>query len=100
MIRTNRGCQAGSGRGSERYCTFFGVPNEKRLGLHVSDDSGDSVLVYYEPRNNRGAPILRWLDDDHLSVDLGEGTWLAPQTGHLGRVTIRYSYSGAEPSLE
>ena len=35
-----------------------------------------------------------------LSVDLGEVTWLTPQINHLGRVTISYSYSGAEPSLE
>jgi hypothetical protein len=55
-----------------RYCDFIGFPNEKRFGLHLSDDSGDSVLVFYEPRNNRDAPILRGLDADHLNVDLGE----------------------------
>ncbi len=83
-----------------RYCTFFGVPNEKRLGLRLSDGSGDFLLVRYEPRNDRDAQVLRWIDDDHLSVDLGEVTWLTPQINHLGRVTISYSYSGAEPSLE
>jgi len=83
-----------------RWCAFTGLPNEKRLGLHLSDDLGDSVLVFYEPRNNRDAPVLQWADDDHLSVDLGEVTWLTPQINHLGRVTISYSYSGAEPSLE
>jgi hypothetical protein len=83
-----------------RYCTFFGVPNEKRLGLHLSDDSGNSVLVTYERRNNRDAPVLHWIDDDHLSVDLGEVTWLTPQIDHLGHVKISYTYSGAEPSLE
>jgi hypothetical protein len=83
-----------------RWCAFTGLPNEKRLGLHLSDDLGDSVLVFYEPRNNRDAPVLQWEDDDHLSVDLGEVTWLTPQINHLGRVTISYSYSGAEPSLE
>ncbi len=83
-----------------RWCAFTGLPNEKRLGLHLSDDLGDSVLVFYEPRNNRDAPVLHWLDDDHLSVDLGEVTWLTPQISQLGHVKISYSYSGAEPSLE
>jgi hypothetical protein len=83
-----------------RFCDLIGLPNEKRLGLHLSDDSGDAVLVFYEPRNNRDAPILRWLDADHLSVDLGEVTWLTPQIDQLGRVKISYTYSGAEPSLD
>ena len=83
-----------------RYCSFFGVPNEKRSSLHLSDDLGDFVLVTYEPRNNRDAPILRWIDDENLSVELGEVTWLTPQIHHLGRVTISYTYSGAGPSLE
>jgi hypothetical protein len=83
-----------------RFCDLIGWPNEKRLGLHLSDDSGDSVLVFYEPRNDRDTPVLRWLDNDHVSVDLGEVKWLTPQIGQLGHVKISYSYSGAEPSLE
>jgi hypothetical protein len=82
------------------FCAFTGLPDEKRLGLHLSDESGDAVLVYYRPRNNRNAADLRWLDDDHLSVDLGEVTWLTPQIDHLGRIKISYTYSGPEPSLE
>jgi hypothetical protein len=96
-VATERGIRA---EAMARYCTFFGVPNEKRLGLHLSNVSGDSVLVYYEPRNNREAPVLRWLDAVHLSVDLGEVTWLTPQIGKFGHVKISYTYSGAEPSLE
>jgi hypothetical protein len=96
-VTSERGVRA---EAMARYCTFFGVPNEKRLSLHLSDDSGDSALVSYEPRNDRDAPVLHWLDEVHLSVDLGEVTWLTPQIRHLGRVTISHSYSGAEPSLE
>ncbi|MGB6177080.1 MAG: hypothetical protein WBF43_12265, partial [Methylocella sp.] len=61
---------------------------------------GDFLLVRYEPGNDQDAPVLRWLDADHLSVDLGEVTWLTPQIAHLGHVKITYTYSGAEPSLE
>ena len=92
-----RGVRAGA---MARLCDLIGLPNEKRLGLHLSDDSGDAVLVRYESARIGDAPVLRWLDADHLSVDLGEVTWLTPQIGHLGRVTISYTYSGAEPSLE
>ena len=83
-----------------RFCDLIGLPSEKRLGLHLSDDSGDAVLVTYEPMDDRNGPVLRWLDDDHLSVDLGEVTWLTPQISQLGHVKISYTYSGAEPSLE
>ncbi|MGH6839213.1 MAG: hypothetical protein ACREDT_10535 [Methylocella sp.] len=83
-----------------RYCAALGLPNETRLGLHLSDESSDTVLVYFEPRNNRDPPVLRWIDAQNLSVDLGEVKWLTPQVGKLGRVKISYTYSGAEPSLE
>jgi len=96
-VTSERGIRA---EAMARYCAFFGMPNERRLGLHLSDESGDFVLVSYEPRNNRDAPVLRWIDDDHVSVDLGEVTWLTPQIDHLGRVKVSYTYSGAEPSLE
>ncbi|MGH6856564.1 MAG: hypothetical protein ACRECP_02705 [Methylocella sp.] len=83
-----------------RWCAFAGMPNETRLGLHLSDESGDTVLVYFEPRNNRAPPVLRWVDAQNLGVDLGTVKWLTPPNGHLGRVTISYTYSGAKPSLE
>ena len=83
-----------------RFCDLIGLPNDKRLSLRLSDDSGDFVLVTYEPRNDRDAPVLRWIDDKNLSVDLGEVTWLTPQIDHLGPIKISYTYSGAEPSLE
>jgi hypothetical protein len=96
-VANDRGVLAGA---MARWCAFIGLPNEKRLGLHLSDESGDVVLVYYEPRNNRNAAVLRWLGDDQLSVDLGEVTWLTPQVDHLGRIKISHSYRGDEPSLE
>jgi hypothetical protein len=58
------------------------------------------VLIYYESAQIRNTPVLRWNDDKNLSVDLGQVTWLTPQISQLGRVTISYTYSGAEPSLE
>ncbi len=83
-----------------RWCALIGIPNEKRLGLHLSAESGDAVLVYYEPQNRKVPPVLNWLDENHLNVDLGKVSWLTPQVGQRGSVTITYSYNGAEQSLE
>jgi hypothetical protein len=100
-----REAQVANGRGifvkaMARYCAAIGLPYERRLGLHLSDEKGDAVLVYYEPRNNRDDPVLRWIDAQNLHVDLGEVKWLTPPIGKLGRVKISYIYSGAAPSLE
>jgi hypothetical protein len=82
--------------GQARVCSIFS--SEDRIGLMLADKVDFIALVYYGP--NSREPGLRWLDDDQLSVDLGEVTWLTPQIDHLGHVKISYTYSGAEPSLE
>jgi hypothetical protein len=58
------------------------------------------VLVRYETARIGDTPVLRWIDDKNLNVDLGEVKWLAPQIDHLDPIKISYTYSGAEPSLE
>jgi hypothetical protein len=96
-MANERGVQA---EAMARFCDLIGLPNEKRLGLRLSDGSGDFLLVRYEPRNDQDAPVLRWIDDKNLSVDLGEVTWLTPQISQLAHVKITYTHSGAAPSLE
>ena len=82
--------------GQARVCSIFS--SEDRIGLMLTDKVDFIALVYYGP--NSREPGLRWLDDNQLSVDLGEVKWLTPQIDHLGHVKISYTYSGAEPSLE
>jgi len=82
--------------GQARVCSIFS--SEDRIGLMLADKVDFIALVYYDP--NSREPGLRWLGDDHVSVDLGKVTWLTPQIDHLGHVKISYTYSGAEPSLE
>ncbi len=76
---------------------MLGSAAEFRVSLRLAEALDFTPLVYYDSVSNIH---LRWLDDDHLSVELGEVKWLTPQILHLGRVTISYTYSGAEPSLE
>jgi hypothetical protein len=84
--------------GQARVCSIFS--SDDRIGLSVADTEDFIALVYYDQGPNSREPGLRWLDDDHVSVDLGKVRWLTPQISQLGHVTISYTYSGAEPSLE
>jgi hypothetical protein len=85
-----------------RWCAFTGLPNEKRLGLHLSDDLGDSVLVFYEPRNNRDAPVLQWEDADHLSVESRRGDLAHPanQSSWPRYDQLQLQRRRAEPRIE
>ncbi|MDQ6702771.1 MAG: hypothetical protein M3Z96_06530 [Pseudomonadota bacterium] len=83
-----------------RDCAIIGSAAEDRIGLRLADTEDFIALVYYDQGPNLHEPILHWLDDDHVRVDLGKVKWLTPQIGQLGRIKISYTYSGAEPSLE
>lgn len=78
-------------------CATLGSAAEFRVSLQLAEAADFVTLVYYDSVSN---VELRWLDDDHLNVDLGKAKWLTPQIDHLGHVKISYTYSGAEPSLE
>jgi hypothetical protein len=83
-----------------RDCAIIGSAAEDRIDLRLANTEAMIALVYYDQGPKPREPVLRWLDDDRLSVDLGDVKWLTPQIGHLGHVKISYSYNGAEPSLE
>jgi hypothetical protein len=80
-----------------RDCAVLGSAAELRVSPRLAEASDFTPLVYYDSVSNIH---LRWLDDDHVSVDLGKVKWLTPQISQLGHVKINYTYSGAEPSLE
>jgi hypothetical protein len=80
-----------------RDCAVLGSAAEFRVSLRLATASDFTMLVYYDSVSNIN---LRWLDDEHLSVDLGEVKWLTPQISQRGHVKISYTYNGAEPSLE
>ncbi len=99
------GNSAKNGRGDMvedqvRDCALFGSAAEERIGLKLADEEDFIALVYYGGVSNTTEPVFSWVDEDHLSVDLGEVTWLTPQITELGHVNISYRYSGAEPTLE
>jgi hypothetical protein len=83
-----------------RDCAIIGSAAEDRISLTLADTEDFIALVYFNQGPNLHEPGLRWLDDDHVSVDLGKVESLTPQISQLGHVKISYTYSGAEPSLE
>jgi hypothetical protein len=82
-----------------RDCAIIGSAAEDRMGLGLADTEDFIALVYYDQGPNSREPVLLWLADDHVSVDLGKVKWLTPQISQLGHVKINCSYSGAKPSL-
>ncbi|MGH6794560.1 MAG: hypothetical protein ACREDD_10845 [Methylocella sp.] len=40
------------------WCALVGLPNERRLGLHLAGEPGDAALVYYEPQNG-DTPVFK-----------------------------------------
>jgi hypothetical protein len=83
-----------------RDCAIIGSAAEDRIGLMLAGKVDFIALVYFDQGPNMHEPGLRWLDDKNLNVDLGKVTWITPQISQLGHVTISYTYTGAEPSLE
>ena len=69
-------------------------------GAEISQAGSLRRVAKHWQGGDKQEPGLRWIDDDHVSVGLGEVTWLTPQFGQLGHVKISYTYSGAKSSLE
>ncbi len=63
-----------------------------RLQAHVSWPFWPSeTLIEYAPQGD-DEPVLSWLDDDTLSVDLGRVVWVSHALEHVGNTHIRYNY--------
>jgi hypothetical protein len=46
--------------------------------------------LYYE------YPKFRWINDDPLSIDLGEVDWISLKTDRVGPIRITYTYAKAD----
>ncbi|WP_139223562.1 hypothetical protein [Methylocapsa palsarum] len=47
------------------------------------------ILVGYSPVGDHD-PILRWIDDNTLSVDLGKVSWISSRPDRVGNIRILY----------
>jgi hypothetical protein len=78
-------------------CVLGLFNRQYRIRVHPADRSPAKVVVRFDPK---GRPALRWLDVDHLQVDLGNVRSLTPQIAQAGPVHITFIYRGAHPSLD
>ncbi|MGB6177081.1 MAG: hypothetical protein WBF43_12270 [Methylocella sp.] len=78
-------------------CVLGLFNRQYRIRVHPADRSPAKVVVRFDPK---GRPALRWLDVDHLQVDLGNVRSLTPQVAQAGPVHITFIYRGASPSLD
>jgi len=75
-------------------CTFVGTVENYWIELEVHPRWlfwRSKTLIDYAPRGNQ-IPLLNWIDDETLSIELGEVSWVSPRIDQVGHVHIIYSY--------
>jgi len=91
-----------NGRGDVAEIAVYGCilglfKRQFRIRVRPAGGSPARVVVRFDPK---GRPALRWIDVDHLQVDLGNVRSLTPQIAQVGPVHITFIYRGANPSLD
>ncbi len=83
-------------RAEKKNCFLFAAFVNTSISLQLHDANGISpkkTLIDFEFADNAGDPILRWVDDNTLSVDLGKVYWVSSRFTRWGQVRIIYTYS-------
>ena len=80
--------------GQIETCTLIGTIINYSVTLQIQSDRRiwpRKTLIGYSPAGDHD-PILRWIDDNTLSVDLGKVSWVSPRLDKVGSVGILYSF--------
>jgi hypothetical protein len=80
--------------GRAQICTLIGTVENDYVALQIHVDRRlrpAKTLIGYSPIDDHD-PVLRWVDDDTLSVDLGKVSWVSPRLDKVGTIRILYSY--------
>lgn len=83
-------------RAEIEICNFFDTIVNTSISLQLNGATGilpKKTLIGYEYADSASDPILRWVDDNTLSVDLGKVYWISSRITRWGPVRIIYSYS-------
>jgi hypothetical protein len=83
-------------RAEIKNCFLFAAFVNTSISLQLHDANGISpkkTLIDFEFADNANDPILRWVDDNTLSVDLGRVYWVSSRFTRWGPVRIIYIYS-------
>ena len=83
-------------RAEIEICNFFATVVNTSISLQLHDAARiwpRKTLIAFEWADNSGEPVLRLIDDNTLSVDLGEVYWVSSRLDKIGSVRIIYTYS-------
>jgi len=65
--------------------------------VRLAGSASAKLVLRFKPRNE---PALHWLDDNHLTAELGEVSAVSPAIEAAGPVRIKFTYFGTAPSLD
>jgi hypothetical protein len=75
--------------------TGFGTVVDYSTVLQLRGDKKTTKLVEHD-RLSYEYPKFRWINDDTLSIDLGEVGWISLKTDRVGSIRITYTYAKAD----
>lgn len=96
VVRNSRGDTA---EGQVQVCTWIGTVVNSYITIQVHEPTRiwpKKTLIDYDSADNRD-PVLRWLNDATLSVDLGRVYWVSSRANRVGNIHIIYIYSKVDP---
>jgi hypothetical protein len=97
VVRNSRGDTA---EGQVQVCTWIGTVVNEYITIQIHEPTRiwpKKTLLDYDSADNRD-PVLRWLNDATLSVDLGRVYWVSARANRVGNIHIIYIYSKVDPS--
>ncbi len=80
--------------GHLQACTFIGTVENYYITLQIASQRRlwpEKRLIDYGPVDDSD-PILRWENDNMLTVDLGKVYWVTPRLNQVGAIHVAYKY--------
>ena len=99
VVRNSRGDTA---EGQVQVCTWIGTVVNEYITLQIHEPTRiwpKKTLIDYDPAGPGRDPVLRWLNDTTLSVDLGRVYWVSSRANRVGNIHIIYIYSKVDSYL-
>lgn len=90
-----RNLSGDTAEGQFEACTWIGTVINESVTLQIHRYPRlwpRKVLIDFESVGYSREPILRWIDEKTLSVDLGDVSWVSSRIEKAGDIKIVYSY--------
>jgi len=85
--------------GRVQACTLIGTVENYFITLQIHIHPRfypRRTLIGYSPVGDHD-PVLRWIDDNTLSVDLGKVSWVSARLDKVANIRIVYNYVMTDP---